>query len=446
MKKSALFILFIVFAGVLSFQKEVLSLSVSQQVSKPLTPVILIPGTSRTKLVYKKNGKIAWGNFRDFFSLQKRETLALPIDSTNLRENRGDLVLGGLMEEITVIPFIFKVYTHKKFLERMQKIAGYQLGEMERPKPGDNFFVFVYDWRRSNEENAERLAQSIERLKTFYGNPETKFDIVAHCSAMYMVRYYALYGSEDVLDEKNPQPTNIGARNIRKLILISPPYRGTILAFQLMCKGFRPLKPILPFLRSYTPYEFFTFPSFFEMLPPSGEKIFLDEHGNTLDLDLYDASNWVRYGWSVFSSKEQRRLKRKLKHRFRASWKEKFQEENERRLLYLDAVLKRTKAFHQAINEETKTISPEVQTYIVILRGGLTLAKVEFSKKKKSLRFKGGSIEHLRFAPGDQMVTQESMHGHYKEQIPQEVFLNGKHRQMANSRVMHFKVMELLFE
>lgn len=413
--------------------------------NQSLTPVILIPGTTRTKLSKGKNGRIVWGNFRNFFGVRHGDGLALPIDSTSLRENRDNLVPRGLVENFTIIPFIFKVYTHKKFLERMQRIGGYKLGDMDQPKPGDNFFIFLYDWRRSNEENAEQLAKKVESLKQFYGREDIRFDFIVHSSALYMVRYYALYSGKDILSETNPTPTNEGAQNIQKLVLISPPHRGTALSFRIIHEGYRPVR--LPFARFFSTFEIFTLPAFFEMLPPPGEKLFVDEHGNILDIDLYDAANWVQHGWSVFSPKEQKRLEKKMKKRFRSSWREEMTKENEKRLRYLEAVLKRAKALHQAIDEGTKNIDPSVETYSFIFLAGPTLERIEFSQKDGRLRFKKGDAKPVCFSPGDLIVTNASMHGRYQEgHKPKEIFIHESHRRMANSRELHLQLIQLVSE
>ncbi len=411
--------------------------------NQSITPVILIPGTSRTKLSKGENGPIVWGNFRNFFSIRHRDSLALPIESTNLRENRDDLVPKSLVEKFTIIPFIFGVYTHKKFLERMQRIGGYQLGNMDHPKQGDNFFVFLYDWRRSSEENAQRLAEKIEALKNFYNQPATKFDLIVHSSALYLVRYYALYGGEDVLSKNSPVPTNAGAQNIRKLILVSPPHRGTALAFRIIHEGFHPIR--LPFACFFSAYQIFTLPAFLEMIPPPGDKLFVDEQGNTLDIDLYNVSNWTQYGWSVFSKKEQSRLERKFKRLYPSSWKEEVKKENEKRQRYLEAVLKRAKALHEAIDEETKNISSSVETYSFIFTAGPTLDRVELSGKDNKLWFKGGKTKSIRFSQGDLIVTNASMHGRYKnENKPKEILIHEKHRKMANSKKLHMQLIELV--
>ncbi len=437
--------LFLCFALVNPSNAEIPSVHFDGGSSHPnqsLNPVILIPGTSRTKLSKGENGPVVWGNFHNFFNLRHRDNLALPIESTNLRENRDDLVPKSLVEKFTIIPFIFGVYTHKKFLKRMQQIGGYQLGDMDHPKPGDNFFVFLYDWRRDSEENAERLAQKIESLKSFYKQPSVKFDFIVHSSAVYMVRYYALYGGKDILGQEKPVPTNEGAQNIRKLIFVSPPHRGTALAFRIIHEGFRPMH--LPFACFFSAYQIFTLPAFLEMIPPPGDKFFINEQGNDLDIDLYDASNWVHYGWSVFSKKEQKYLEKKYKRIYRSSWKEELEKENKKRLRYLEAALKRAKSLHNAIDEETKNISPSVETYSFIFTAGPTLARVELSQDGK-LRFKGGPKKGPRFSQGDLIVTNASMYGRYRdENKPKEILIHEKHRKMANSKKLHMQLIKLV--
>ena len=417
----------------------------SSEHSSELTPVILIPGTSRTKLAKKENGKVIWGNFGNFFAMRRsQDELALPIDSVDLEDNRDDLVPAELMEEITIIPYLFKMYAYKNFLKRMDEVGGYQLGDIDHPKTGDNFFVFLYDWRRSNLENAKRLANRIEELKAFYHKSSMKFDIIAHCSATYMARYYALYGDKDVLNEQDPAPTNAGSQNIRKLIFVSPPHRGMAFVFRLIHEGYRPVT--LPFIKAYTPLEFFSSPAFFEMLPTEDEQMFINEYGNPVDVDLYDPHNWVRYGWSVFSENERGKLEAHLRQKYHDQWQQEFNREMEKRERYLDIALRHTEAFQRAINEKYKTISPDVKLYSIILEGGSTLNLVEFSKNPGELRFDGGPVASLRFVPGDLMVSHLSMRGRFGENHPEEVYLYGQHRKMANSRDLHVKLLELLSE
>jgi hypothetical protein len=62
--------------------------------------------------------------------------------------------------------------------------------------------------------------------------------------------------------------------------------------------------------RRWQPETLFTFPSLFEDLPAYRDDLFVGGDGEPLDVDLYDAASWTRYGWSAFSEAARRRLAR----------------------------------------------------------------------------------------------------------------------------------------
>lgn len=73
-----------------------------------------------------------------------------------------------------------------------------------------NLFIFAYDWRKSNSENAVKLADYVQCIQRFY--PETKVDIVAHSMGGLLARRY-------ILDH----PSN---HNVRKMVTIASPFLG----------------------------------------------------------------------------------------------------------------------------------------------------------------------------------------------------------------------------
>jgi hypothetical protein len=58
------------------------------------------------------------------------------------------------------------------------------------------------------------------------------------------------------------------------------------------------------------PETLFSFPALFEDLPAYRDDLFVDAFGETLEVDLYDAESWTRYGWSAFGKAARRRLAR----------------------------------------------------------------------------------------------------------------------------------------
>jgi len=50
-----------------------------------------------------------------------------------------------------------------------------------------------------------------------------------------------------------------------------------------------------------SPAVVFTMPSLYQLLPSDGRVHIIDPHGDPVDIDLYNADDWVRNGWSVFN-------------------------------------------------------------------------------------------------------------------------------------------------
>src|SRR6185436_3466818 len=135
-------------------------------------------------------------------------------------------------------------------------------------------------------------------MKERLGEPDLKFDIVAHSMGGMVALYYLMYGTEDVVsDGRSHEVTWAGARDISRLVLVGTPLRGSMAAFRLLHQGTA---------RTMATAVVFTMPSLYQLLPGPGESHFVDPEGAPVDLDLYDASTWVRQGWSVFAPAEGR--------------------------------------------------------------------------------------------------------------------------------------------
>ena len=57
----------------------------------------------------------------------------------------------------------------------------------------------------------------------------------------------------------------------------------------------------IPIINDRQPETFFTFPALYEDLPAYRRDLFVGGDGEALDVDLYDAGAWTRYGWSALS-------------------------------------------------------------------------------------------------------------------------------------------------
>jgi len=250
-------------------------------------PVILIHGFLGSKLRNTRTHEGVWGGIMNAIRRGKTDGLDLPIDSTDLSQNRDDLVPYALVESVIGVKF------YGPILKVLQDVGGYQQGDISNPRPGDTLFIYNYDWRRDNVESAVGLGRAIELIKSRLHAPEMRFDIVAHSMGGLVAQYYLGYGTADVIGRGGPTTvTWAGISNIGRLILIGTPLRGTMKAFRTLNSGFS---------RTMSPAVVFTMPSLYQLLPSDGRGHVIDPHGDPVDIDLYDADDWVRNGWSVFN-------------------------------------------------------------------------------------------------------------------------------------------------
>jgi len=372
-------------------------------------PVIIIPGIIGSRLQDAETGKLVWGALRvkQIFFLSERDDVALPIDRLPLSENRDSIVSKGIIDkyEFPIGIIEFKVY--RELLDMFENV-GYKLGNISDPKPGDNLYIFDYDWRRDNVENAKLLAERIENIKRATGRPWQKFNLICHSMGGLIGRYYMRYGGTDVLDQcPNYTVTWKGAADIDKLILIGVPNLGSLPIFEFLHKG------LDLGIVEYPPYVLYTMPSIYQLLPFRGICSFIDEKGNDLDVDLYDIENWKRYGWSIYSEKTMTLVKSRYKLKFKETWADELKGFEEKRDRFVKAALERADRFQKSLNFRTHG-SPACET---ILFGGDTewtinraILKKDGNGRRRTV-FWDPRLKDKILKPGDNMVTRESLLG-----------------------------------
>jgi hypothetical protein len=146
---------------------------------------------------------------------------------------------------------------------------------------------------------------------------------------------------------------------------------------------------------------------------------FLDENLQPLQIDLYDAEVWKRYGWSViYSSPDFRR-----KHTQAAGTNGNGDELD----AYLAATLRRARRFHQALDSVDNTTSPVVLLAIggdceetlnspVILRDEKknrwrTLTRPREYRTSSGVKISKKRATEAMYVPGDGRVTRSSLLG-----------------------------------
>jgi len=118
------------------------------------------------------------------------------------QEKKTTSVATDALRSVTVLGNTRHVYD--ELLDEFETTGGfveYQVGNIPERRTFDgcdiaqaisqpNLFVFAYDWRKSNFENAVKLRDYVRCVQRFY--PETKVDIVAHSMGGLVSRSYIL--------------------------------------------------------------------------------------------------------------------------------------------------------------------------------------------------------------------------------------------------------------
>ena len=375
-------------------------------------PVIVIPGILGTELINPKTGETVWP------SAFRTSQEGLPI-SVNLEANHDDLVPGKILETVKLARILPEVYVYRDLLDALRRYAGYREGNWENPGADgdrDTFYVFSYDWRRDNVANARELVQRMQRLKQRLQRPDLKFNIVAHSMGGLIARYAAMYGDADLPPDDVPlRPTWQGAAHISKIVMIGTPNEGSSDAFATIVEGYsitEGLRRRVPLLNKLTAADAARTPSVFQLMPHRTAAKFLDENLKPLDLDLYDAEVWKRYGWGAINSVEFRRQ---------------YNGNPEELDAYLDATLKRARRFHQSLDAVEDAESPVVLLAIggdceetlsapVILRDEksdrwLTLVRPREFRTSAGVKMSKQQVTDAMYAPGDGRVTRASLLG-----------------------------------
>ena len=165
-------------------------------VSTGKAPLIIIPGLTGSELVNSKTDEVVW------FKTQrsKDDDVRLPI-SPILSRNRDNLVAKDIIREVKILKFLPEIEIYERLVDALETRGGFKEGSWTSPKKDgdrDTFYVFPYDWRRDNVENARLLLSRIENLKRKLGKRNLRFNVIAHSMGGLIARYAAMYGKSDI--------------------------------------------------------------------------------------------------------------------------------------------------------------------------------------------------------------------------------------------------------
>lgn len=304
------------------------------------TPIIVIHGTLGSELVNPATSERVWPSARR----SKDDDIDLPI-STDIPSNRDSLAPSRILDTTRLSLLLPEVKVYADLLVTLEQTAGYRRADIDNPPPDgatDTFYVFNYDWRRDNAENARLLAYKILDLKRRLGRPRMKFNILAHSMGALIARYYALYGSQEPGDSAVPDWR--GGANISRLLLVGAPNQGSMDSLRSLIEGYNYYGGNIKRRNLFNKLDsdlIFSLPSVYQLLPHAGTEYYVDDALRLVPMDLYDTKTWEQFGWSIYG--EQHRSRRR--DRFGPEADARAREEE----AFLAAVLARAKLFHAAL-------------------------------------------------------------------------------------------------
>lgn len=378
--------------------------------AKGRLPVILIPGLVGSELVNKNNKDKVWFDL----NRAKDDDLRLPI-SPNLKANRDNLIAADIVREIQLIKFTPKVEIYQKLIETLLA-DGFTEGKIDAPQAGgetDTFYVFPYDWRLDNVENAHILLQKIDALRAGLNRPDLKFNVIAHSMGGLITRYAAMYGKDD-LNARRARPTWKGGTYFNSISLVAVPNAGATGALDSMINGFSLFgsgKINLPFVQNLSRADLFTIQSIYQLLPHEGTARVFDENLKPLRIDIYNPATWEKYGWTVYSDDD---------------FTKKFSpEEQSQAKAYFRVILLRAKQFQAALDAVPAGRNPVPMYYLgaecrqtidgMIIRRDAKKGKwiTEFGAvaytKSDGTKVSKEETEKVLLAPGDGVVSKRSL-------------------------------------
>ena len=256
-------------------------------------PLVLIPGAFGSRLRDRDTGKELWPGSETKLLFSNYKGLEVDIEAATLEPNVYNVEPYQIFEQGLGRDFYGQV------LAMLETAGGYR-----QRQPGDaidagqrNYYVFLYDWRLDNTKALQNLHAFIERIRDDYQDPTLKVDILAHSNGGMLARYYARYGTVDNLDSENAIPNYLGARAIRRLLLVGTPNLGTVQPVLSLIRGedigFRKIPPDIVATTTGAP----------QLMPHPSIPSLIDMQGKIIEANLFDLDTWRDFKWCIFNNR-----------------------------------------------------------------------------------------------------------------------------------------------
>jgi len=242
-----------------------LSATAETTLQKPKLPLVFVPGIFGSKLC--KNGdknQIVWGTVAAMASFPELRLRPQNDVSPKIEP------CGEIDEFVIFGPLGQDVYKH--FIAALTK-SGYVRDR--------TLFVFSYDWRLSNIENAKRLLSELEIYVAKAKLPaDVQFDVIGHSMGGFVASIAA----------------NSDRKRFARIITVATPYQGSAAIFASLEAGWgwwqRQLVSMNDVRRTAL-----SFPSIYELLPRYRNCCALGQPGNRTILNMLDPDDLNRILW-----------------------------------------------------------------------------------------------------------------------------------------------------
>jgi hypothetical protein len=230
--------------------------------SKPALPTILVPGILGSKLC-AADGEIVWGTAASLKNLERLE-LSSP------QQQRFKPC--GIVEDIQVFGPFYSIKAYTALREAMTGDFGFVLNK--------TLFIFDYDWRLSNFENARKLQNFVQaKLGT-----TQKFNILTHSMGGIVARIYI----------ENTKQTP----RVHKILYMGTPFLGSMSTFGTLSEGWGWIENSMVGGKETIRRVALSWPGMLELLPRYQKCCSLKaQDGSYTTFDPFDAIVWKRRNW-----------------------------------------------------------------------------------------------------------------------------------------------------
>ena len=260
-------------------------------------PVILIHGITGSRLSDKISGAEIWPGPVKNILFSNYSYLLNKINPETLAINDSKYSVSGITDRAVGQDFYGKIQ------DTLIGSGGYHAATLDQVvNKQQSLYIFSYDWRQDNVESARQLHEFIQAVKVQHSKPNLKVDIVAHSMGGLIARYYIRYGTVDVLNDNEFPINNLGAENVRRVILLGTPNFGSISTVNALHNGEK------VGLKRMPPSTLASFPSMYQLLPHALNNWLLDTNGNTLERDIFDINFWRDLELGIFEPRRREHL------------------------------------------------------------------------------------------------------------------------------------------